>query len=78
VHGELELLVHDGLTATQALAAATSAAARAFRLSDRGHIFPGARADLLLVQGNPTINILRNSSRTPFDFAGLLLESMSI
>jgi imidazolonepropionase-like amidohydrolase len=58
VHGELELLVHDGLTTTQALAAATSAAARAFRLSDRGHISPGVRADLLLVQGNPTRNIL--------------------
>lgn len=58
VHGELELFVHDGLTPTQALAAATSAPARAFRLSDRGRISPNMRADLLLVQGDPTKNIL--------------------
>jgi len=58
VHGELELLVHDGMTPVQALSAATSVAARAFRLSDRGLIRPGLRADLLLVQGDPTENIL--------------------
>jgi imidazolonepropionase-like amidohydrolase len=58
VHGELELLVDDGLTPIQALVAATSAPARAFRLSDRGRILPGKRADLLLVQGDPTKNIL--------------------
>lgn len=58
VHGELELLVDDGLTPTQALIAATSAPAAAFRLTDRGRILPGKRADLLLVQGDPTKNIL--------------------
>jgi imidazolonepropionase-like amidohydrolase len=58
VHGELELLVNDGLTPTQALAAATSVPARVFRLSDRGRILPEMRADLLLVQGDPTKNIL--------------------
>ena len=58
VHSELELLVADGMSPVQALAAATSVAARAFHLSDRGLIRPGMRADLLLVQGNPTENIL--------------------
>jgi len=58
VHGELELLVHDGLTPTQALAAATSAPAHVFHLSDRGRISAGMRADLVLVQGDPTKNIL--------------------
>jgi len=58
VHGELELLVHDGLTPTQALAAATSVPARVFRLSDRGRISPEMRADLILVEGDPTKNIL--------------------
>lgn len=58
VHGEMELLVRDGLTPTQALAAATSVAARAFRLSDRGRISADRRADLLLVQGDPTTTIL--------------------
>jgi len=58
IHGELELLVRNGLTPIQALVAATSAPATAYRLSDRGRISPGKRADLLLVDGDPTINIL--------------------
>jgi imidazolonepropionase-like amidohydrolase len=42
----------------QALTAATSAAARAFRLEDRGRIAPRMRADLVLVEGDPTRDIL--------------------
>ena len=37
--------------------AATSATAKAFRLTDRGRIAPGLRADLLLVEGDPTVDI---------------------
>ena len=59
VHGELELLVGAGLTPVQALTAATSAPARAFRLADRGMIAPGKRADLVLVDGDPTTDIAR-------------------
>ena len=58
VHGELELLVGAGLTTMQALVAATSAGARAFRLSDRGRIVAGARADLVLVEGDPTQDVV--------------------
>jgi imidazolonepropionase-like amidohydrolase len=58
LHGEMELLVRAGLTPTQALMAATSAPARAFGLDDRGRIAPGLRADLLLVEGDPTADIL--------------------
>lgn len=58
LHGELELLVGAGLTPVQALAAATSAPARAFRLTDRGRIAPGMRADLVLVDGDPTRDIV--------------------
>jgi imidazolonepropionase-like amidohydrolase len=58
LHGELALLVTAGLTPLQALAAATSAPARAFRLADRGRIRPGLRADLVLVEGDPTSDIL--------------------
>ena len=58
LHEELELLVESGLTPTEALAAATSAPARAFHLTDRGQIARGLRADLLLVNGNPDENIL--------------------
>jgi imidazolonepropionase-like amidohydrolase len=57
MHGELALLVRAGLTPAQALTAATSAPARAFGLADRGRIAVGQRADLLLVQGDPTRDI---------------------
>jgi imidazolonepropionase-like amidohydrolase len=54
LHRELEHLVNAGLTPTAALASATSATARAFRMSDRGRIRAGMRADLLLVDGDPS------------------------
>lgn len=57
MHGELELLVRAGLKPEQALAAATSAPAEHFSLSDRGRIAVGKRADLVLVEGDPTRNI---------------------
>jgi hypothetical protein len=57
LHRELELLVKAGLTPAQALTAATSAPAKAFRLADRGRIAIGLRADLLLVDGDPTRDI---------------------
>ncbi len=57
LHRDLELLVDAGLTPIDALTGATSAAAAAFRLQDRGRIAPGQRADLLLVAGDPTQNI---------------------
>lgn len=57
VHHELQLLVTAGLTPVQALRAATATPARRFGLTDRGRITPGARADLLLVDGDPTTTI---------------------
>ncbi len=58
MHGEMELLVKAGLTPMEALSAATANAAKAFHLNDRGRIAKGKRADLLLVDGDPTVNIL--------------------
>lgn len=58
MHGELDLLVRSGLTPVQALAAATSVPARRFRLDDRGRIASGLRADLVLVDGDPTVDIV--------------------
>jgi imidazolonepropionase-like amidohydrolase len=57
MHGELALLVRAGLTPAQALAAATAAPAQAFGLTERGRIATGQRADLLLVDGDPTRDI---------------------
>ena len=57
MHGELALLVRAGLSPMEALAAATSLPARRFGLGDRGRIAAGMRADLLLVDGDPTTDI---------------------
>jgi hypothetical protein len=62
LHRELELLVAAGFTPTSALTAATSRVADAFGLKDRGRVAPGARADLVLVEGDPTVDI-RSSRR---------------
>lgn len=46
-----------GFTPVEALQSATSKTARRFGLNDRGRIAEGARADLVLVDGDPTVNI---------------------
>ena len=57
MHHELELLVAAGLSPVEALAAATIVPAKVFRLDDRSRIAPGLRADLVLVDGDPTGDI---------------------
>ncbi|ANB19183.1 CIA30 family protein [Dokdonella koreensis] len=57
LHGELELLTRAGLSPVQALAAATAVPARVLGLADRGRIAAGHRADLILVDGDPTRDI---------------------
>lgn len=62
---ELELLVDAGLSASDALIAATASSAKALGMDDRGTIEIGKRADLLLVQGHPWDHIgdIRNTVR---------------
>jgi imidazolonepropionase-like amidohydrolase len=61
VHGrpqdELFALHRAGLSAVECLRAATSGAAALLARRDRGVIAPGARADLLLVDGDPTADL---------------------
>ena len=77
MHSELFLLVGAGLTPVEALAAATSAPARAFHLDDRGQIVPGRRADLLLVSGDPTTDITATRSIVAVWKAGVELDRES-
>jgi imidazolonepropionase-like amidohydrolase len=54
---ELRLMVRAGMALGDALAAATSCAAAHLGLEDRGRIEPGARADLVVVNGDPRDDI---------------------
>jgi imidazolonepropionase-like amidohydrolase len=57
LHGELEVLGESGMTPIQALRAATSAPAAVLNWRDRGRIAEGMRADMILVEGDPTAGI---------------------
>ena len=56
-HDELRLLVEAGLTPVETLRSATVLPAEYFGFTDRGVIEAGCRADLLLVDGDPTQDI---------------------
>ena len=73
LHGELKALVDAGLTPTEALTAATAAPAKAFHLDDRGRIAPGKRAELLLVNGDPTEHITATR-----DIAGIWKQGVAV
>jgi hypothetical protein len=57
LHTELELLVRLGLSPREALAAATNNYALQFGWNELGLIAAGRRADILIIDGNPTANI---------------------
>jgi hypothetical protein len=57
MHTELELLVRLGLSPREALAAATNNYALQLGWNELGQIAPGRRADILVVDGDPTQNI---------------------
>jgi len=57
LHTELEMLVRLGLSPREALAAATNNYAIQFGWNELGLIAPGRRADVLVVDGDPTVNI---------------------
>ena len=57
LHDELELLVRAGLTPMEALQAATLNAGEYLDLADTGTIEKGKRADLVLLDSNPLVDI---------------------
>jgi hypothetical protein len=57
LHTELEMLVRIGLSAREALAAATNNYALQFGWKELGQISAGRRADILVLDGDPTANI---------------------
>lgn len=77
LHGELAALVDAGLPPAAALTAATAAPADAYGLADRGRIQPGLRADLLLVDGDPTVDITATRETSGVWKGGVLLDRES-
>ena len=69
MHTELELLVRLGLSAREALAAATNNYSLQFGWNELGQIAPGRRADILVLDQDPTQNIW-NARR----ISGLIME----
>ena len=57
LHTELEMLVRIGLSPREALAAATNNYSEQFKWHELGQIAPGRRADILVLDDDPTINI---------------------
>lgn len=57
MHTELEMLVRLGLSPREALASATNNYSLQFGWNELGLIAPGRRADILVVDGDPTTNI---------------------
>ncbi len=57
LHTELEMLVRLGLSSREALAAATNNYAIQFGWNELGLVAPGRRADILVVDADPTVSI---------------------
>jgi hypothetical protein len=57
MHTELEMLVRLGLSAREALAAATNNYSLQFGWNELGQISSGRRADILILDADPTVNI---------------------
>jgi hypothetical protein len=57
LHTELEMLVRLGLSPREALAAATNNYSLQFGWNELGQVAAGRRADILVVDGDPTVNI---------------------
>jgi adenine deaminase len=62
LHHNLQLLVAEGVKPIEAPRLATSIPARRFGLTDCRWIASGLRKDLLLVEGDPIINITNTLS----------------
>jgi imidazolonepropionase-like amidohydrolase len=69
LHRELELLVQAGLSPLEAIRSATILPARVLGVTESGMIEPGMRADLVVLDGNPLLNI-SNVRRVHWTIAG--------
>ena len=78
LHDELELLVDAGLPPSAALRAATSTPAAVFPKLETGSVAPGRRADLVLLDANPLIDIRNTRRIRAVVLAGRLLDRTAL
>ena len=73
LHDELVYLAEAGMSNVDVLKGATSLPAEHFGLSDRGHVKPGMRADLLLLKKDPLKNIANTQTIQQVWTAGVMV-----
>jgi imidazolonepropionase-like amidohydrolase len=79
LHQELQMLVESGLSPAAALAAATINNAKALNQQDRlGTISPGKLADFVILDADPTINILHTRRIHAVVRSGLVCDPATI
>lgn len=74
LHTELELLVRLGLSPREALAAATNNYSLQFGWNELGQVAPGRRADILVLDGDPTANIWNARRISTLIFDGKVMD----
>jgi cytosine/adenosine deaminase-related metal-dependent hydrolase len=78
LHTELEMLVRLGLSPREALAAATNNYALEFNWNELGVIAPGRRADVLILDGDPTMNVWNARRISTLILEGNILDRDSL
>jgi hypothetical protein len=78
MHTEMELMVRLGLSPREALAAATNNYAIQFGWNELGQIAPGRRADILVLDGDPTVNIWNTHRISGLVLDGYVLDRESL
>ncbi len=74
LHTELEMLVRIGLSPREAIAAATNNYAIQFGWNEIGQIAPGRRADILVLDGDPTSNVWNARRISTLIFDGNIVD----
>jgi adenine deaminase len=78
LHTELEMLVRIGLSPREAIAAATNNYAIQFGWSELGQIAQGRRADILILDGDPTVSIWNARRISTLIIDGNILDRESL
>ena len=78
LHTELEMLVRIGLSPREALAAATNNYSIQFGWNELGQVAPGRRADILILDADPTANIWNARRISTMIFDGNVFDRESL